>query len=69
MALVDKATNPLHRLLTSVTSRVGNLENLLVDKFPLFDRLYSVVSGGSSKPPAAMLTLRLKKIGLCLSSL
>ena len=69
MALVTKVINPLHGLLTFVTTRVVILENLFVDKFTPLDRLYATVSGGSSQPSAAMLALHLKKIGLRLSSL
>ena len=65
--LVNKAINPFHGLLTSLTTRMNILEELFVDKFPPLDRLYSAISVGSAQPPTAMSALRLKKIGLCLS--
>ena len=68
-ALVTKAINPFQGIVTSLTTRLDILEQLFVDKFPPLDRLYSAVSGGSNQPPAAMLAVRLNKIGLHLSSL
>ena len=52
---MDKAINPFNNFLTSLATRFHILEQLLVDKFPSLDRLYSAVSGGSVQPPAAML--------------
>ena len=67
--LVNKAINPFQDLITSLNNRMDILEQLLVEKFPPLERLYSAVSGGSSQPPASMLAVRLNKIGLRLSSL
>ena len=67
--LVNKAINPFQGFITSLTTRLDILEQLFVDKFSPLDRLYSAVSGGSTKPLAAMLDVRLNKIGLRLSSL
>ena len=68
-ALVNKAINPFQDFVTSLTTRLDILEQLFVDRFSPLDRLYSAVSGGSTQPLAAMLDVRLNKIGLRLSSL
>ena len=67
--LVNKAINPFQGFITSLTTRLDILEQLFVDRFSPLDRLYSAVSGGSTQPLAAMLDVRLNKIGLRLSSL
>ena len=68
-ALVAKAINPLHDLLTFVTTRVVVMENIFAEKMPPLDQLYSNVSGRSSQPATTMLASRLKTNGLRLSSL
>ena len=68
-ALVIKSINPFQGFITSLTTRIDIFERVLVDKFPPLDRLYSTVSGGSTQPPATILTVCLNKIGLRLSSL
>ena len=47
-SLVNKVINPFYGFLASLTTRVGILEQLFVDKFLHLDRLYYVVSRGSA---------------------
>ena len=66
---IHQAIQPLHGLLILVITSVVLWENLFVDKFIPFDSFYSVISECSSKTSDVILALRLKKIGLGLSSL